>query len=171
LLLEALLGESIEFFVSHIHNFSQLTSISVEPIGNLKLGFFVRKTHPLLKLRSIDLDQLYEYPLASHTRDESRSDYKQVMQSILGDWPGLLTCENILVLKSAALNSDAILMTAWALVEREVESGELLPLPTEHLGLSPSSNLGVIRLAGRSLSPLAGHVVAAIKSHLSTLER
>lgn len=166
-LLEALLRESIELFVSHIHKLDQHTNVVVEPVGSLKLGFFVRKAHPLADQKTITLDDLYDFPLASHTLDESRGDYKQVTQKVLDGWPGLLTCENILVLKSAALTSSTILMTAFALIEEELNTGDLISLPTDPLGLSPYTELGIVHLADRSLSPLASHVVETIRHHMS----
>lgn len=166
-LLELLLDESIELFVSHTHALSAQSRIIIEPIGHFQLGFFVRHNHPILRHPSLSIKLLHEYPLASHTFEDSRDYSEQATRHVLAEWPRQLTNDSILGLKSAMPYSDMILFTARCLVADEIGAGKLVPLATEPLDLLPHFQMGIVRLAGRSLSPLAEHVTGLIRTYLS----
>lgn len=166
-LLEQLLDETIEFFISNTSELAACPDIVIEPLTELSLGLYVREGHPLRDSGCMNRAQLYEYPLACHGVSEQlplNPLHNEV--PLLNQWPGRLSCENILVLKSVVLQTDAILMTAEDLVADELQSSTLVPLDNAVMGKKYKTELGVVQLANRSLSPLADRLISNIKKQI-----
>lgn len=163
-LLEKLLAESIEFFISNTYRLSACQDISIDPLGALSLGFYVRPGHPLLDSSQATLQKLYRYPLISHGLSDQLVTDDTGVDLALTEWPGRLSCENILVLKSIVRETDALLMTAKNLVVKELSIGALVPVETCLLDQGENTALGIVTLANRSLSPLAECLIDIVKS-------
>lgn len=154
-LLERLLTESLEFFVSNITRIEARTDIIIEPLGTSPLGFFIRREHPLVGSRIRSVNQLLQYPLLTHSfqrNDNAPVAYENGLD--FTQWPGRFTCDDFHALRIVALETDGLLMTARNLIQEEIESGDLVPLTAKIVGKEKSARLGIVRLPNRSLSPL-----------------
>jgi DNA-binding transcriptional LysR family regulator len=75
--------------------------------------------------------------------------------------PLAIECDDVEILTKVALASDTVLAAPNAAVEREIESGSLVPLAVEGLE-SLFSEMGVVTLRGRTPSPMASAVIARL---------
>lgn len=166
-LLESLLNETIEFFISYTKTLQSRTDIDIEPLGTLPLAFFVRRDHPLQEAGAAKTTgQIQQYPLVSHVLSDYHYNKKLGNESDLIAWPSRMLSENASILKTVTVETDAVLMTAHAVVAEELAEGKLVSLKSKALGPKRFTELGVVSLHNRSLSPLAKRVIDAIKDEM-----
>ncbi len=161
-LLERLLKESLEFFVADVSQLAEADELVTEPLAHLDVGFYVRREHPLAGRGEVAVELLGNYPLASHGFAASTV----AEEGGLLRWSGRIACEHVAILKAVAVGTDAVLMTAAAVIAGECAAGDLVPLRISGYPLPWLSDLRVVRLGGRSLSPAAQLLIAAMKRHL-----
>jgi DNA-binding transcriptional LysR family regulator len=163
LLLKRLVDEDIEFFVSDSRDLPRNPDLSIEHLRKEPGAFFVRAGHPLASSRSVGLRDVWSYGVAS-VRVPKR--VRAALARLLGLAAGLeaplaIECDDVEILKKAALASDTVLAAPHAAVQREIESGSLIALAVE--GLEPLfSDMGVVSLRGRTLSPTASAIIARL---------
>ncbi len=155
-LLEHLLNEQIEFFVADLLAIPPDSRISIRPLERLYLGFVARAGHPLASKRDFIPSDILDYPLASvRISGFLRSAIEQYLGVTAERELRLsVVCDNPALLEFVTLKSDAIAITTFASVHREIKNGELVALSTSNPG-DFFSELGVVSLKGRTLSPSA----------------
>jgi len=149
-------AEHIELFVADVRDVEPGSELSIRSFRRERGAFFVRPEHPLASLTSVSLAQLWHYGVASVRLPTS------VQRSIAGllglsagaALPLALECDHIATLKRAAMATNTALAITPAAVTAELDRGELLPLVIHDLG-DVYSEVGIVTLRGRSLSPLA----------------
>ncbi len=167
-ILEARLrGEEIEFFVADIRNFSADSDLLIRSLGQVSAGFFVRPQHPLAG-RQVTMSQLEGFGVAT-TRlpavvkiETARTLGISTRQAL----PIVLECDDVALLKSVACSTDTILGVIHGAVLEDIRAGNLIEL---RLADEPGfhSEIGVVSLQNRSLSPTARCVIDAIVSEMA----
>ncbi len=128
---------------------------------NNHTGYLVlRAGHPLLKSKHSDpVEESWNYPLVTTSRFNNAM-FKELAGVLLGvqrtagsGTKSLVSvaCESLYMMKTVALESDAVAILPLNVVAGEVERGELVALPAPDW---VRANFGIVRLAHRSLSPL-----------------
>lgn len=170
LLLDRLRVEDIEFFVSDTRDLPSDAALSIQPLRHEPGGFFVRAGHPLTERRSVTLGGLWAFGVASVRLPVAvRGALGRLLDAGAGGPPIALECDDVDVLKHVALSSETVLAAPLAAVEAEIAGGTLHPL--EVAGLPPLfSDMGVVTLRGRSLSPMAELVVQRLPSTVTAPE-
>lgn len=80
--------------------------------------------------------------------------------------PLALECDDVFVLKQIALDSDRILMTTRATVFEDIRAGLLVELPVGRPD-NIFADMGVVSLAGRTLSPAASLLTEQMRDRLA----
>lgn len=159
-LVEHLRAEELDFFVSDVRDVPADADLTVSSAGRQHGRFYVRTGHPLLAQESIAPSAMVPYGVASvrlpvHIRE--------VFRQLLGTKPGehlpvSVECDDVHLLKRVALSSDTVLASTDAAVRDEVDAGALIALQLR--GMPPLfSEMGVVSLTGRTLSPVAQFAV------------
>jgi DNA-binding transcriptional LysR family regulator len=161
-LLESLRTESIEFFAADVRDMPEDASLDIQPIGGQPPHLYVRAGHPLAG-RACTLQEVSAYGIAV---PKPLSPTKVELSTLLGlpagqDATIALECDNYGILKTVALTTDTVLGATDAAVSEELEAGTFLRLDVQGW-MSPASSTGIVRLRGRTPSPAAEAVVAAI---------
>jgi len=165
-LLESLDAEHIEFCICSVGHVSISDKVSMTPLATLPLSLYVRAGHPLA-VSTPSPREILKYPLLSGNMPRQSS---ATLKSAAGLRPGealppLVTCDDFLALKSAALQSDAVLMASYATVAAELEAGSLVELSQNPFSKTDSTQLKIISLAGRTLSPGARYFIEQMVEH------
>ena len=161
LLMQRLVDEDIEFFVSDSRDLPRDPGVRIEPLRKEPGSFFVRAGHALATGRPVGLREVWSYGVASvRVPTGVRAALARLLRLEPGMQPPLaIECDDVEILKNAALASDTVLAAPDAAVAREIESGSLVALVVE--GLEPLfSEMGIVSLRGRTPSPMASVVIA-----------
>ena len=160
---ELLLTEKIELFVASTAGKPISSDIRMETITSYSFGLFVKPDHPLLSSRATRAEQLYRFTLLSHGWDSSNP---AIPGSDLdfGQWQAQISCDNPALLVNLALNSDSVLFTAEPAVRHQLARKELVMLKTPLFPAQNPSQVGVVSLKSRPLSPLARRFIDRVKT-------
>ena len=166
-LLERLYAESLEFFVADARELPGDPRLLITPLGQQQGGFFVRADHPLsghscsvedvlnAGLLSVSLPTDVKRFLASKSQSSAEA------ASLLA-----LECDDFSLLKTVALSTDSVIVATRMALQSELDLGALVELfPTDLPEVH--SELGLVRLRHRALSPLAKHLIEGIEASLS----
>lgn len=162
LLLERLLAEDIEFFVSDVRDLPADARIEVRSVGRQPGRFYARQGHPLAG-RSCRLAEAWQFGVAATKLPHS---IKVALAGLLGLPRGelaslALECDDVALLRTLAMATDTVLAATDASARSEVESGALVPLAIE--GLPPMfSEMGIAVLANRTPSPMAQRAIECV---------
>ncbi|MEP6790964.1 MAG: LysR substrate-binding domain-containing protein [Ramlibacter sp.] len=94
-------------------------------------------------------------------------EMKALIRQLLGLAPDdrlplAVECDDVHLLKHAALSTDTVLASTDACVREEVKAGLLRPLPLR--GMPPlHSEMGIVSLKGRTFSPMAEFAVRFLR--------
>ena len=133
-------------------------------------GYFVmRAGHPVLKNKGgIAIDQTLKYPLVTTSRFPMDM-FKHLAEIMMeAKMPGMrrarvlttVTCESLPMMKSIAMNSDAITILPLNVFYDEVLSGTLVAIPAPDW---VRANFGIVHLGHRSLSPVGEEFVEMVQ--------
>ncbi|WP_323151315.1 LysR family transcriptional regulator [Pseudomonas glycinae] len=169
-ILEARLrAEAIEFFVADIRNFTAESDLLIRSLGQASAGFFVRPEHPLAA-HKVTMGELEGYGIATTRLPEvvkletARTLGIPTRQAL----PIVLECDDVALLKTVAGSTDTILGVIHGAVAEDIRAGRLIEL---HVVDRPGfhSEIGVVSLQGRSLSPTALCVIEAVVAEMQSV--
>jgi len=162
--------EHIEFFVGEVRSIAASRKIAIQRLARQYGAFFCRAGHPLLSAAIQHPSDVLAYPQASVRLPAAVSEE---LARYLGlpspeDLALHLVCDNPSVLTYVALHSDGILMSTYAAVSAELSKGKLVAL---ELPNQPAlfADMGVVTLAGRTLSPAAAWLVDRMQAYADQL--
>lgn len=162
LLLERLHAEDIEFFVADVIALAEDAAIDVLPLGRQHAGFYVRAQHPLAE-QGCTPRQMWQHGIASVRLPPGVG--KALAKALglpAGQPPAFaLQCDDVSLLRSVALSTDTVLGISHAAVRADVDAGLLRQLNVTGLP-ELFSEMAVVSLHGRSLSPMARRSVDLI---------
>ncbi len=163
LLLQRLLEEDIEFFVADTRDLPSHPQVQVDPLRHEPGGFYVRAGHPLPRRKPATLQQIHAHGIASvRLPDVVRALLARLLGTPASEDPRLaLECDDLELLKTVALQSDAVLAAPHAAVTRELAARTLRPLEVTGLPVV-AAQMGVVRLRGRTPSPMASLILAQL---------
>lgn len=169
-LLQHLLKEEIEFFVADTRDIEADPAITITPLCRQHGPFMCRRGHPLLSQPNAKPSDMLTYGFAALLLPR---EIKNVLRKILGlapeaPLPIVLECDNVTVIKQLTLDDDVILTATEAAAAEEIRAGTLVPLHFK--GLPPMyAEIGIVQLAGRTLSPGARLVMDNLIALAATL--
>jgi DNA-binding transcriptional LysR family regulator len=155
-LLPLVRGEQYDFFVGDVRYAQGDNAFAITPIGKLPGAFYVRSGHALAARPGLSMSDMAEYGFATGRLPE---EVQAMIRQLMGRTPeeGLplaIECDEMGVLKSVTLSTDAVLVATPGLVRAEIKSRSLVRIVPADLP-APFAEIGVISLRGRTLSPIA----------------
>jgi DNA-binding transcriptional LysR family regulator len=132
------------------------TGLEIEPLPKHRGVLFVRSDHPLARQRSLTLERIGEFPLAlTEIPGRLAALVRRSMPSLrrpTGQPGPDIRVDTFGALCEIVRHSDAIGCGAPSQIRTDLASGRIATLPLELSWLT--TNYGIIRLAGRTPSPL-----------------
>jgi DNA-binding transcriptional LysR family regulator len=133
-------------------------------------GYLVlRAGHPLLKKKQSDpVDESWNYPFVTTSRFNTAM-FKELAGVLLGARRAArlgtkslvsVACESLSMMKTVALESDAVALLPLNVMAGELERGDLVAMPAPDW---VRANFAIVRLAHRSLSPLGETFVRIVQ--------
>jgi DNA-binding transcriptional LysR family regulator len=136
-------------------------------IGQHRGRFFCRPGHPLLGQGAVPMSELFAYPwintrlppriAANFPREPMAAGSIDVRT---GEFVPAIEFDAPMQLCSLISDTDALAFSVLGLMETELKSGRLVPVP----GLSLSAHYGFIYLKGRPLSPAAKAYMETVRA-------
>ena len=164
LLLERLLSEDIEFFVSDTRDLPPDPKLIVTSLGRQSGRLYARAGHPLSG-RTCEFAEAWSYGVAATKLPVT---VKAVLGELLGlprgeSLPMALECDDVTLLRRTAMSTDTVLASTDAAVEADVIAGELVALEVQ--GLPPlATEMGIVMLRNRTPSPAARRVMETVRT-------
>ena len=166
-LLNQLYDEQLEFFIADVHNLTEDKKITVQRFSRQYGGFFCRREHPLVGKTLNNKQEVFEYPLVSVRLPDSVNNELHKYFELAADqkFELSLTCDNPALLHYVCLHSDSILLSTYPVVRTEIERGTMceLTMPDQ---IEVYAEMGIVTLAGRSLSPAASWLIEKIRQYI-----
>jgi DNA-binding transcriptional LysR family regulator len=164
-LLLHLRAEEIEFFVADTQEISHESDLAIASLCRQRGGFFCRPGHPLIDKPDRMVKDTLSYGFALSSFPNTVLIQLRRMLGITPDQvlPVALRCDNLSVLKDLVINDDLILVATQAAVERELRAGTLVLLPFPETS-ALFTEIGIVHLSGRTLSPGATLVLNTIRA-------
>jgi DNA-binding transcriptional LysR family regulator len=156
-----LLSGDIEFFIGQISPGPDAGRLDIEVVGSAYPCFLTRLGHPLADRGSIQPEQLKSYPRISGTAwSEAMAgtwgrNYSEIFSSTL-------EVDNYDLLRKTALATDAVLITSYGV---EPDGMTMIDVNFER---DVTPQIGIHRLASRSLSPAAQTVLQLLKKAIAS---
>lgn len=176
ILLQHLENEQIEFFIAYAGNLAQDARFEVTGLAPRPASVYCRAGHPLLANPKLEPHptQVPLYPWAAVQMDKAIG---QQLRGLFGmaassELPLTLSCDNQALLRENTLKSDTLLFTWSAWVQADLQEGRLvdvgqmlrpaLSAQAQQLGCA------IVRMAGRTLSPVAQRMIDLVLQHEQT---
>lgn len=140
----------LDFGVMETSSLQHDPRLDIEPLPQHQGRFFCRREHPLASEHRLTLEQILAYPWSSPILPERLTAAARVIRA-----------DTFQLAKSVVLESDAIGIGAPSLVAAELHEGRLVVLPLAPPWLM--THYGLVRRAGRTQSPAALALAAAIR--------
>ncbi|NPT41762.1 LysR family transcriptional regulator [Paraburkholderia sp. 1N] len=161
-LLQRLRAENIEFFAADVRDMPNDASLDIQLIGGQLGHLYARAGHPLVG-HACTLRAAWNYGIAApKLLTPTNEELAALLDLPAGQVPELaLECDDYSVLKTVVLATDTLLAATDAALESELASGALVRLQVKNWTSVPSI-AGIVRLHGRTQSPMAREVIACI---------
>jgi len=166
-LLQQLHDEQLEFFIADVHNLTEDKRITVQRFSRQYGGFFCRHEHPLAGKALRNKQDIFEFPLVSvRLPDNVKIELHHYFELVPEQKFELsLTCDNPALLHYVCLHSDSILLSTYPVVKAEIERGAMCELKMQDQ-IEVYAEMGIVTLAGRSLSPSASWLIDKIRQYI-----
>lgn len=164
-LVELLQAERFDFIIADTRDIQNVSFLSITPLPRLRVRCFCRPGHPLLEQKSVSIEDLLEFPLASvkhpqtamtqlsHQFGEGRDPTKLFA----------LECDNLLVVEEVAHQSDMILVAPSS------ERSLLVELKVREF--RQQTHYGIITLRNRTQSAAVAAVIKIAQQVVAELEK
>lgn len=156
--------EEIEFFIADTRDIQPTETITVTPLCRQYSPFICRAGHPLLARADRKPSDMLAYGFAALKLPLAiQATFRQVLGLAPHEpLPIVVECDNVGLLAARARDSDVLLMATEASVAEDLDAGRLAALHFPGLPLF-YTEIGVVQLYGRSLSPAAVLVLDTLR--------
>lgn len=157
-LFDMLLKDKIEFFLgSYVPQVSD-HSLEVSDLARLEPAFVARRGHPLLEKQALTYADMEPYPLLLSMYDPGHAPQRPFVSR----HRQVISSDDYSTLMRLVLEGDAVWFSSVITGREAMHHPDIVRLPFEIPGEKEQVMLKSIRLARRTLSPLASQVLAAI---------
>src|SRR5690606_27828817 len=168
-LLTMLLEDTLEFFVADVNQLDSLNPahVTIETLIEFPARFYARAGHPLLVEARVSAEMLGHYPVVSARYQlEDAGSRRKGTPAWRRSSPQML-CNDLNTLRRMVLHSDAVLIGIPPMVKDELAAGRIQPLPLDKHQGDPLCRVGLVSLAGRTPSRIAGVIRGLIHEQLA----
>ncbi|CAN7249440.1 LysR family transcriptional regulator [Phenylobacterium sp. LjRoot219] len=156
-LLRELADGEIEMLFCATEQITRTPEIAIQPLQAVTLAMIVRAGHPLAGKTGLTLADVVAYPIA-HSAHAAAEELHAESRFARG---GALFCDNYEILRQVVLDGDAVWMSSPQMVADDLAAGRLALLDVADIP-ARRSEIGVVRLKGRTSSPAASAVTACV---------
>jgi DNA-binding transcriptional LysR family regulator len=162
-LYERLHAEDIEFFVAETRDLPADPRVEISSLGRQSAHLFARAGHPLAK-GPCTFAQAWQFGIAATRLPGSLLEtIAQLVELPAGMTPALaVQCNDMSLIRTLALTTDTVIGASDAGVRDELRTGALVRLAVEDLP-EVYSEMGIVVLVHRTLSPMAQRAVACVR--------
>lgn len=160
-LLDLLRRREIDIVVGQPPSPADATDVAITRLHDRVGVFIVRAGHPLTAVPAPSIEDVASYPIATSAR--VGAGIAEVLRKARAGGrttPADLACASFPLMKEALQHTDHVLLATLTMVEDAVCAGTLARLPLRDPRIA--SSFAVMRLASRTLPPVAEHLVEAI---------
>ncbi|MES2977950.1 MAG: LysR family transcriptional regulator [Pseudomonadota bacterium] len=131
--------------------------LSIEPVAEMQAGWIARVGHPLFAKRTVTLEDLLEYPIATTPLSD---EVARLLVSQYGSQANpaqfsTLECDDVAGLIDVVERTDAIFLGVRAAARDHLAAGSLAMLPVRP-ALRATASFAYVTLAGRTEAPVMG---------------
>lgn len=150
LLVQQLRERALDALILDIRSLTPASDLRVEPLCEMQGAFMCRPSHPLTKLKSVTIDQVRDYPVASTPLSDevARILIERYGSQAYPEQLVSLRCEEISSLLDVARLSDAVVLAIRAVAP------DLVALPMSP-PMRATARFGWVTLKSRAESPLS----------------
>ncbi|MBL0943695.1 MAG: LysR family transcriptional regulator [Hydrogenophaga sp.] len=129
--------------------------LNIEPVAEMQGGWIVRAGHPLLAQRTVTLDDVLRYPIASTplSHEVARQLAAQYGGRALPARIVTLECDDVESMIDVVERTDTVLLGVLATARERMAAGALAVLPVRP-ALRATARFAYVTLAGRSEAPV-----------------
>ena len=171
LLLERLLAEDIDFFVSDVRDLPASPKIRIASLGRQPGRLYARRKHPLAG-RKCRFPAVWEFGVAATrlpsavTAALSRLRERPVHETSTP----VIECDDVALLRQLAVTTNTVIAVTDAAVRADVSSGALVPIDV--IGMPEFfSEMGLVTLRDRTPSPMARRAMDCIRQVADEVNR
>lgn len=167
---QAVRDKKVDLGIAELTGAAADDSLHSELVGQHRAHFCCRPGHPILRKRTITLNELLGYPWATtrlpprHAaalpRDTGRAGF---IDSFSGDFVPAIDVGIPSNLARLAVQSDVLLVCTLSLLEPDLRSGGVVVVPTK--GLDFRASYGFMYLKSRPISPATLAFMAEFRAH------
>lgn len=159
-LLKNLFDENIDLFVADIREIPVEPTLRIIPLTMQYITFVVRKQHPLSGKTNISIEDMLKYPIISVRLPESlEKKMAALFNNGRGDKILNLICDSQLLLEHIGANSDSIVLTTYAAINKEKNNSSFVTLSLPMESKQFFAEIGICYINGRKLPPPAQWLV------------
>lgn len=162
-LLALLLKEEIEFFVADTSELAAAPYLHIQALMRQYGNLYVRRDHPLAK-GSHPFEKAWSYGVASVKLPNSlKTNLAQLLKQKGRHLPQLaLECDDVNLLHQVALSTDTVVASTDLAAKPWLQKGDLVKLKIPEFP-NLFSDVSIVRLNNRALSPVAVHAMQQFK--------
>jgi len=167
-----LLADELDLVVAEISHAVDDRRFDVEPLPEHEAVFYARAGHPLVGRETVSLEQVMAFPLASPFVPRRLIDLARATPAErAGEYVSAteFRAETPYLARRIVLESDVIGLALPAQIEQDIALRRLVALPLRAPWLK--SSYGVMRLAGRTPSPLAEEFLRILREVEQEIEQ
>jgi DNA-binding transcriptional LysR family regulator len=162
MLIESLRARKLDALIINARSMKPSQDLKMEIIYETPGAFMVRKSHPLLKLQTIKMDDIRKYPIASTALSE---ETEKTIIDRYGKDANLdnlvnIKCSEISSLVEVAKHSNTVLL---AIRNSALDLEEIILTPP----LNATARFGFVTIENRTESPLLSHIRSFIEKDLN----
>lgn len=159
-----LFAGELDILAADVTELSDDERVEIVALPSEPLVWFSRRGHPLAAARRVTRRDLLAYPLATPKMPQWGLDWfaeaDPTREAMRRGTYATVECESYSVLKRMVLSSNCISAALRSTIAAELEGGELVALPIKSPRIK--TNAGIVRLRGRTLSPIADAFVEEV---------
>lgn len=148
-------ARELDALVVDMRRVAPAEDLTIEPVADLAAGWVVRAGHPLLQRRSVSLEDMLAYPIATTPLSDevARLLVERYGPKASPAQFATLECDDIGGLIDVVARTDAIFLGIQAAAREGIEAGTLALLPVRP-ALQGTARFAYVTLAGRSEAPV-----------------
>lgn len=168
-------ARDVDVLVLEVSEVQALDDFETLPLNQHRLSLVCRVGHPLTRLASAAVPDVFRFPLAGPSLPEQARKRLEFLLpaarrgQVSREGPLTIECDSSNLLKSILADSDAVSMMPRFMIDKELASGLLTHLPDLDLGLSARFGAGWLRQ--RSLSGAGQKFIELLQRHDTMLTK
>lgn len=161
-LVEHVINADLDFCLCSANTLDPNPALSIIDIARCRLGYFVRKGHPLLRVgKPVAWQEIAPFPRVA---GQSFDPLGRGPAHLFGPWGATLECDDYETLRKVTLASDAVWLTSDEPINADLEDGTMCEIRIEGAPPAAQAEIVLVKLHGRSLSPAVNNVIEAVKA-------